>query len=94
MKRVYTITFCDHIKNVKQILRKYDRVNWPLARPGASSTVVCPNILISLFFKTDMYLLSGSFGSFSCFFMKFFGSFNSTLAGPCHKDDFMMIKVM
>ena len=23
----YTITFCDHIKNLKQILREYDRIN-------------------------------------------------------------------
>ena len=30
VKPDYTITFCDHIKNVKQILRKYDRVNRPL----------------------------------------------------------------
>ena len=29
VKPVYTITFCDHIKNVKQILRKCDRVNRP-----------------------------------------------------------------
>ena len=29
MKPVYTITFCDHLKNVKQILREYGRVNRP-----------------------------------------------------------------
>ena len=29
MEPVYTITFCDHSKNVKQILREYDRLNRP-----------------------------------------------------------------
>ena len=29
VKAVYMITFYDHIKNVQQILREYDRVNRP-----------------------------------------------------------------
>ena len=49
MKPVYTITFCDHIKNVKQILRKYDRVNWPLSR--YVYTTIIP-IFASLFYSS------------------------------------------
>ena len=41
VKPVYTITFRDHIKNVKQILHEYDRVNWPLASPLSAQVNLC-----------------------------------------------------